>query len=92
MTYEEAIEYLMEPFGKSVETHKEAVEIAVTALEKQIPLRPVGDNNGGYPEYFEEWIECPKCGEPIPEYTEENETTCYCLGCGQKLDWSSENG
>lgn len=66
---------------------REALDLAIEALEKQIPKRPKADNNGNYAEYFEEWLECPECGEAIPEYTSGNETECYCVGCGQKLSW-----
>ncbi len=58
-------------------------------VEKQIAVRPLGFDNGGAEDY-EEWAECPKCSESIPEYTLENETECYCLGCGQFLNWSEE--
>ena len=68
----------------------EHLNLAITALEKQLPKRPHADDNGGC-EYYECWIECPDCGEAIPEYTAENNTWCYCLGCGQKLDWEEEN-
>lgn len=61
--------------------------LAISTLEKQIPKRPLYDDDGGYPEYFERWLACPICDEAIPEYTAENNTWCYCLGCGQKLDW-----
>ena len=66
---------------KAIENHKLIAE----ACEKQIAIRPLGYDNE-----YEEWLECPKCSESIPEYTEENETECYCLKCGQKLDWSEE--
>ena len=68
-----------------------ALDLAISALEKQISKGPIGNDNGSYAEYFESWLECPKCGEAIPEYTAENNTWCYCLGCGQKLDWEEEN-
>lgn len=51
-------------------------------IEKQILKRPDFQDND-----HESWGECPVCGESIPEYIEENETECYCLGCGQKLGW-----
>lgn len=73
--------------GKFPSPHFEACEVAIEAIEKQIPKRPKADNNGNYAEYFEEWLECPECGEAIPEYTSDNETECYCVGCGQKLSW-----
>lgn len=65
----------------------EPLSLAISALEKQLPKRPHADDNGGC-EYYECWIECPDCGEAILEYTSENETYYYCVGCGQKLDWS----
>ena len=68
-----------------------AVSLAMEILEKQIPKQPLFDNNGGC-EYYEEWIECPVCGEAIPEYTAENETKCFCVGCGQKLSWGGIKG
>lgn len=61
--------------------------LAISVLEKQLSKRPFADDNGSI-EYYEAWLECPVCNEIIPEYTEENETECYCLKCGQKLDWS----
>lgn len=67
----------------------EALNLAIKALEKKIAIRPLGFDNGGAEDY-EEWAECPKCSESIPEYTLENETECYCLGCGQFLNWSEE--
>ncbi len=59
-------------------------------LERQVPKTPTSNDNGGFPEYFETWLECPVCGESIPEYTAENETECYCSGCGQKLLWGND--
>lgn len=59
----------------------EALDLSISALEKQIAIRPLAYDNE-----YEEWLECPKCSESIPEYTEENETQCYCLKCGQKLE------
>lgn len=60
-------------------------ELAINALEKQIPKKVVKDGKWSY--------KCPCCGECA-------ETDCgdafydyqldYCNGCGQKLDWSEE--
>ena len=62
-----------------------AYEMAIKALEKQIPKKVVKDGKWSY--------KCPCCGECA-------ETDCgdafydyrldYCNGCGQKLDWSDE--
>lgn len=73
-------------WSKSETPSSEALILAIQALEKQIPVNPNGYDNGGAEDY-EEWAECPKCSESIPEYTLENETECYCIGCGQKLKW-----
>ena len=78
-------------FKYSIEILLAVTRLAISALEKQIPKRPHADGNGSV-EYPEDWLECPDCGEAIPEYTSENETDCYCVGCGQKLDWSDSNG
>jgi hypothetical protein len=64
----------------------QALNMAIELFEKQIPKLPRPDDNGGC-EYYEAWIECPVCSESIPEYTAENETSCYCIGCGQRLEW-----
>ena len=64
---------------------KEAFNMAINALEKQIQKKVVKDGKWSY--------KCPCCGECA-------ETDCgdafydyrldYCNGCGQKLDWSDE--
>lgn len=52
-----------------------AFEIAISALEKQIPKKP--DLDGG--------IYCPCC---LHEFKENYDTTSYCPNCGQAIDWS----
>lgn len=64
---------------------QESIDMAIQALEKQIPKKPVKDGKWSY--------KCPCCGGNA-------ETDCgdnfydyrldYCNGCGQKLDWSDE--
>jgi len=92
MKPEEAIKQLETIFTFGISNtwkDKEARELAIQDLEKQIPVNPNGYENGGAEDY-EEWAECPMCSESIPEYTLENETECYCIGCGQKLKWEVE--
>lgn len=65
----------------------EARSMAIKALEKQIPYKPQ--------EYEDKYYSC-KCGEVLLEKWEEYPKKLmdkrwglpYCLGCGQKLDWS----
>ena len=64
---------------------RESIDMAIQALEKQIPKKVVKDGKWSY--------RCPCCDECA-------ETDCgdtfydyqldYCNGCGQKLDWSDE--
>ena len=60
-------------------TYEEAIEIATTAIEKQIPKKPkvlkVHDISGY------KYGEC-YCGEHIMDDEK------YCSNCGQALDWS----
>ena len=62
----------------------EEMKIAISALEKQIPKKPI-DNR--YP-----WAICPNCGgsvnlKNIQEHIH-NEEASHCEHCGQALDWS----
>ena len=85
---EKANEILMDIQSESEDGEEyEAFNTALKALEKQLPKTPLFDDNGGYPEYLEHWLACPICDEAIPEYTAKNNTWCYCLGCGQRIDW-----
>ena len=53
----------------------EALKIAINALEKQIPKKPIKDK------YVPELDFCPECGTEV--------TNCnYCPLCGQKIDWN----
>lgn len=61
---------------------EEKIDLLRELVEKQIPKCPDFQSND-----HESWGECPLCGESIPEYVEENEVECYCLNCGQKLEW-----
>ena len=56
----------------------EQLEIAINALEKQIPKKPkeiiVIDRKS---------FACPRCNEILHSYLQS-----YCADCGQALDWS----
>lgn len=79
------LELIEKCYRGEVEDYKQALELGVKALEKQIPKKVVKDGKWSY--------KCPCCGECA-------ETDCgdafydyrldYCNGCGQKLDWSDE--
>lgn len=85
---------LSSPHGIPLNTTKEelieAMKIAIQALEKQIPKKPIRHTAW-------ENFKCPVCGSAeIVQYdTEyrEYDKDCkfeYCSDCGQKLDWGDE--
>ena len=86
-----AIDYLLDPIGKR-EIHDESVELAVDALRKQIPQKPVKSkvprrdiNNCQWSDWY-----CPTCGCFLVSGGGHSDNIHHCE-CGQKLDWS-ENG
>lgn len=69
-------------------TH-EVRQRAIKALEKQIPMKPnniksILDFSG---RYYTTKGNCPVCNSEGL-----NKLDFYCNKCGQKLDWSEENG
>lgn len=54
----------------------ESADLAIQALEKQIPKKPIDRCM---------FKECPDCHEIEIQYCN------YCPTCGQKLDWSDED-
>lgn len=74
MTTQETIRLLkMEMLGDS-EQMECAKQIAVEALEKQIPKKPIIDE--------EKFAICPSCKADV--------TDIYCGVCGQRIDWGGE--
>ena len=102
MTVEKAIEevrFNMSHIGlgaRAARRVKEAKEMAIKALEKQIMKKPIRKEMP-YSEYHgfnEEW-RCPTCGAYVGYYTEgmsEPEQMEYCNECGQHIarDWSGD--
>lgn len=58
-----------------------AYNIAIAAIEKQIPKKPVKKS---FIIPYEGINVCPSCKEPL------GGKKYYCCECGQKLDWSEE--
>ena len=75
---------------KFPEDYYKANEMAIQALEKQIPKKPI------MKQYFEnledEYLCCPTCGEILTDRIPADNNTFYfhCMNCGQKFDWSDE--
>ena len=91
MTYKDAIFELndMYDFDEPTESN-DAIDMAITALEKQIPKKPE--------EYEDKYYACPVCGNVLLHKWEKYPTKLmsknnglpYCLSCGQAIDWSEE--
>ena len=67
----------------------EALDIAVEALEKQLPkkTRENGMQDGLIRKI--KYYTCPTCGNCLlTEMMNERQNTSYCWDCGQRLDWS----
>lgn len=57
-----------------------AIDMAIEALEKQIPKKPIKSDREI--RYCEVW-ECPNCG-----FEWSSRVVDYCYKCGQRIDWS----
>jgi len=66
--------------AKNYSEAKEAKQIAVRAMEKQIPQKPVYTCN-------REIIHCPSCDYDLMGGVGNDEEIIHCWNCGQKLDW-----
>lgn len=68
----------------------EALKIAIKAVEKQIPKKPITTADG----CNNDCLECPNCDSFIGYKTDcedEHYQVNYCPNCGQMLDWGEEN-
>ena len=65
----------------------EEMQTVISALEKQIPKKPILDTIflSGI-----KWWRCPVCNKKIVGYIG-GRPQKYCDDCGQALDWSDEN-
>ena len=83
MTYEEAIKLLNSVTiyygGKCSRT---ALDLAIEALEKQIPRKPIIREAEDYFGNVKHTL-CPNCQETEFVFTQ----PCFCHHCGQALDW-----
>ena len=77
MTNKEAIKFAKENILAYTSEMAEFKALAIEALEKQIPKKPI-DN------IEREWFECPTCGRVIVTYYAGERHHCKC---GQALNW-----
>ena len=67
--------------GKRFEECEKAIEIAVDAIEKQIPQKPIGEYRSVL-HYI-----CPNCNCTVKLYYDSPKFP-FCKHCGQAIDWS----
>lgn len=99
MTESEAIRELhgIRPRGGIIpQKRAEALDVAIQALEKQIPKKPnkTIDSSWGVKK---EAHTCPVCDCDLtevyfiaPQESKIKEKIAYCEACGQAIDWSNE--
>ena len=85
MTYEEAIKHFKSLQKRYTKEHNgrmcEKVNLAIIALEKQIPMKPLHMHKNYY---------CPICKEDgwmLWDDAIPNDMDKYCGKCGQAIDW-----
>ena len=59
-----------------------AFEMAIEAIEKQVPKKPIKSDKEI--RYCEVW-KCPSCG-----FEWSSRVVSYCYRCGQRIDWEEE--
>lgn len=81
MDTQKAIEYFSGKLERTLSNRRrQAYEVALEALEKQVPKKAIEHETKFAPVY-----ECPSCG-CIDVYGQEN-----CDECGQKIKWEVED-
>ena len=84
MKPEEAIQAVKEVAGMSLpwnDRHYEALQMALSALEKQIPMKV---------RITTSTKRCSVCGRQLSGIGNIHPERNYCQGCGQKICWEGE--
>lgn len=92
ITFEEAIDIVKCAIGE-VEwnyslDYAEAFEVAIEALEKQIPEKPIWKTD---PMFGDSCIVCLNCENTAIVNPFTHSIFKHCPNCGQALDWSDNN-
>ena len=86
MNYSEVIKHFKSLQKRYTTEHNgkmcEKVQLALEALEKQIPKKPNGKFN--VPNYVLAYGICPSCGLGV------NSDMKFCSECGQAIDWGED--
>lgn len=87
MTIEEAMSNLKQ---KLLNTDMpNTIRVAISALEKQIPKKPIKDSKPFYRlgEPYYDWL-CPICNKWLAYECDTQRTSIHHCPCGQALDWA----
>ena len=85
--FKQRLELIEKCYRGEVEDYKQALELGVNALEKQIPKKPTPIDYEKYMDtvknalFLKGAYWCPNCNHVVKCGT-------YCSDCGQKLDWN----
>ena len=84
MTYEDATERIKCILKNNSFTRadKNALKLAIEALEKQIPKKPIFEREQTSPFGVDDVPYCPNCKCSLPEVS-------YCEEFGQAIDWEA---
>ena len=83
--YEETLKFFeLKAHKTKINKKRRPYDIAIGALEKQIPVKCECINQV-WGTFCEEIWRCPKC------HTDAVRSGFYCWSCGQRLDWSGED-
>lgn len=78
MTKQEILDYLNQYRNAGNHIHREAMDAAIEAFEKQIPKKPTQSDN---------LMLCSNCGSVLRN-SKRMICIAYCDNCGQAIDWS----
>ena len=83
MTIQEALDYLNQYRNAGNHIHREAMDMAIEALEKQIPKKLI------ITDFFDSGC-CPNCERCISWIKDEYFDFDNCPFCGQAISWEGE--
>lgn len=64
-----------------LENKIKAAKMGISALEKQIPKKPILDT------IYHQQYHCPNCEDELCKKYEYDKRDTYCQWCGQAIDW-----
>lgn len=89
MTAKEALEYFKRRKEQTElnDRVQQAEDLAIKALEKQIPKNPIGKID---PMFGDSYIVCPNCENTVIVNPFTHSIFKHCPNCGQALAWGEE--